>query len=160
MVIDLDELIIPHGDKTLTELLSRAKKYHSDAAAYTFETAWHLDTFGPSSQDEPGYLHTQRYKKRTHPMKSQPKSIFHTGRIVTANWHTNVYITNIGGIIGNMYLSPDEYGFLHHFRAECKYESDKCDQLANDAVLDESMSSFYKPLRNGIETSLNHLSLL
>ena len=160
MVIDLDELIIPHGDDTLIELLARAKKYHPNAAAYTFETAWHLESFGPSSADEVGYLHTQKYRKRTHPMKSQPKSIFHTDRIVTANWHTNVLITNIHGVVGNMYLPSDEYGFVHHFRKICKYEKEKCEQLAKETMVDEAVISYYHGLKKAVQTTLRFLLLI
>lgn len=163
LVTDLDELLLPTTDENLVQMLTRAAKDNSDAASYTFHTAWHFEEFGEAYYNAPPYLQFQKYARRSEVIKSQPKSIFMADRFVSANWHGVIMMPWGHGpeLKGNVYLSPEDYGFVHHYRlCKDKYKEQTCKDMIGTAVLDHVIPRYRSKVEQKVKDILTKLKLV
>jgi hypothetical protein len=122
-----------------------------------------------ATKDAPVYLHTQRYLTRTPVMKrSQPKSIvvggptglLAGGAALSVNWHGVTMVPTSAELAGNVELSWERYGYVHHYRASCKYSQSECDFLVNMAETDTVMPFYRRPLQTAVMDVMQTLRLL
>ena len=147
LLVDIDELLVPTNDDSLISLTRRLKANVPEASAYIFPVAWHFEEFGESTKGDvaiPEYMYMQRHLKRTlvmNPANDQPKAIINTDGAVSVNWHGVINIPANHGFLGNFNIPWKEYGYVHHFRNNCKikYNEQECDFMNSMTEVDESI---------------------
>ena len=161
MVIDLDEVIVPTMNESLVTLIERSNHEFPLASAFTFPIAWHFEQFGEIENSRaPKYMYMQRYLRRTPIMMSQPKTIFHTDRAVSLNWHGVVMIPSKRGYVGNVNMPWKKYGVVHHYRQKCKYDESKCAVMLQMAEVDDVMPRYLGIVDRQIESVLKENGIL
>ena len=106
----------------------------------------------------------QRHLTRTPVMKaSQPKPIILPSHALAVNWHsvTRVPTARPGAPIrGNLRVPWQRYGFVHHYRADCKHLPVECDLLMTMGQLDEVVTRYRASVEQRVQAVLKELKLL
>lgn len=158
-LVDLDEIIVPSSPEPLHSIVERALLVYPKASCFSFSTAWHFEAYKAISNSSiPTFLHMQRYLRRTPILQSQPKSIVITDHFQTVNWHSVIMMPV--GFEGNKFLPWQNYGYVHHYRKECKYSKEKCQDMLEKAEIDEVIPRYKYIIKERVEPVLTQLDLL
>ena len=134
--IDLDEFIIPHKNRTLSELIQwvSTPTYRQNAGAYSFQNAFFYLQFPDDESLEDSDLlqralltqrKTQR-RKKLHPQKQRSKYIAKPESVIEAGNH---FVWEFMAGKGHLNVAPD-VAFLHHYRV-CEFGGEDCIKAAS-----------------------------
>lgn len=160
--IDIDEVILPTRDESLVTAIQRARALHPRAAGLLFLTAWHFEDYyraHNNSDQMASYLYMQKYRKATNPIDNQPKCVVVTDYVITINFHSVLDV--FSREYGNQRVSPDEIGYLHHFRGLCnaKFEKKICTELSSTVHIDPVIPRYEAALRTSVGKVLEQLQV-
>ena len=172
LFIDVDEVILPTRDESLVTAIDRARTLYPQAAGLLFLTAWHFEDYyrahnsssSSSSSSSSGdkmasYLYMQKYKKATNPIDNQPKCVVVTDYVITINFHSVLDV--FSKMYGNQRVSPEDIGYLHHFRGLCgaKFEKKICMELNSTVRIDPVVPRYEAALRTSVGKVLEQLQV-
>lgn len=137
LFIDLDEFIIPHKNRTLTELVRWFSQpiYRQNSGAYSFQNAFFYLQFPDDAlTSESGdplqrTLLTQRKtqrRKKLHPQKQRSKYIVKPEQVIEAGNH---FVWEFMPGKGHMNVAAD-VAMLHHYRV-CEFGGEDCIKAAS-----------------------------
>lgn len=133
LFIDLDEFIIPHKNKTLTELIHWLSK--RPTGAYSFQNAFYYLQFpddpliAEATDPMQRVLLTQRKtqrRKKLHPQKQRSKYIAKPEAVIEAGNH---FVWEFMPGKGHLNVAAS-VAFLHHYRV-CEFGGEDCIKAAN-----------------------------
>ncbi|XP_050546289.1 uncharacterized protein LOC126908342 isoform X2 [Daktulosphaira vitifoliae] len=158
--LDIDELIMPKQNNTLTQLIKWMNTYQSPAA-YSFRNAFFYMQWADdeSLQLEKNPFHSNlivlrktRRKTKLHPHKQRSKYICDPRRVVEVGNHF-IWEFLDPGHDATLYI-PAERAILHHYRV-CEYGGDDC--ITADSVIDRTVYKYKSKLVDKVTNTLSNL---
>ena len=161
IMVDLDEVVLPVSNVSITDVLSKAQQNIPDSASYMFYTFWHFREFSKATPDIPDVLYMQRMAWSPPATLDQPKSIINTDRVLTVNWHGVMRALN-NTKIPRYLLSDWDYAGVHHFRdGTCiEHFHALCPNMTLSISHRNEITRYRQVTEKRVQQVLNHLQLV
>lgn len=158
---DLDEIILPIRNEMISSMLDRAIQLNPNAAAFTFQTAWHWEEAGRISDRDLDRLYMQQYAKSTNASDGKhPKSIVSTDRSITVNFNEVLDVPKKS--FRSISLPSSDYGLVHHFRGRCdsRFAQDTCKTMFKTVKLDNAITRYKTQVKLNLDEVVTHMQMM